>query len=270
MKKIIAIANQKGGVGKTTTACNLAAGLAGFGYRTLLVDFDSQANSTTTFFSKKDLSVTLADVLVGHGNLKPITEALYRTHIDNLDLAPSHIRLALMERVVELEDQYRLKEAIDSLDNYDVVIIDCPPSLGMTLTQSIIASDHIIIPIAAQYYPLEGVLDLMDTINRANRFNPHLTVLGYLMTYYDVRNTICGEAFEIVKDLYGDKVFETIIRINTRLQTAPSRQQSIYEHDPRGHGAIDYENFTKETLERLKMKTSLHVVKNNTKEAKVS
>lgn len=258
--KIIAIANQKGGVGKTTTACNFAAGLAGFGFRTLLVDFDSQANSTTTFFNKKDLTVTLADVLVGHGNLKPIADALYQTHIENLDLAPSNIRLALMERVVELEDQYRLKEAIDSLSNYDFAVIDCPPSLGMTLTQAIIASDHIIIPIAAQYYPLEGVIDLMETINRAHRFNPQLTVLGYLMTYFDVRNTICGEAYETVKGMYGEKVFETIIRINTRLQTAPSRRQSIYEHDPQSHGAIDYENFTKEVLDRLQMTTSLRVI----------
>lgn len=259
--KRIAIANQKGGVGKTTTATNLAAGLAGMGYRTLLVDFDSQANSTTTFLNKQDLTVTLADVLVGHVNLKPFSDALYQTDIENLDLAPSSIRLALMERVVELEDQYRLKEAIDTVNNYDFVIIDCPPSLGMTLTQAIIASDNIIIPIAAQYYPLEGVIDLMETINRANRFNPHLTVLGYLMTYYDVRNTICGEAYEAVKDTYKDKVFETIIRINTRLQTAPSRKQSIYEHDSTSHGAIDYENFTKEVLERLDMKSSLRIIK---------
>jgi chromosome partitioning protein len=260
--KIIAIANQKGGVGKTTTACNMAAGLAGLGYRTLLVDFDSQANSTTTFFNKKDLTVTLADVLVGYTGLKPIADALYQTHLENLDLAPSHIRLALMERVVELEEQYRLKEAIDSVKSkYDFVVIDCPPSLGMTLTQAIIASDHIIIPIAAQYYPLEGVLDLMETINRAHRFNPLLTVLGYLMTVYDVRNTVCGEAYQTVKEMYGDKVFETVIRVNTRLQTAPSRRQSIYEHDPTSHGAIDYENFTKEVLERLNMNTSLRVIK---------
>jgi chromosome partitioning protein len=259
--KVLSIANQKGGVGKTTTACNLAAGLAGLGYKTLLVDFDSQANSTTTFFNKKDLSVTLADVLVGHGNLKPIQDALYKTHIENLDLAPSNIRLALMERVVELEDQYRLKEAIDSVKDYELVVIDCPPSLGMTLTQAIIASDHMIIPIAAQYYPLEGVLDLMETVGRAHRFNPHLTVLGYLMTVYDVRNTVCGEAFQTVKEMYSDKVFETIIRVNTRLQTAPSRRQSIYEHDPASHGAIDYENFTKEVLERLEISNSLRVVK---------
>jgi chromosome partitioning protein len=268
--KIIAIANQKGGVGKTTTACNMAAGFAGLGYRTLLVDFDSQANSTTTFFNKKDLTVTLADVLVGYTGLKPIADALYQTHLENLDLAPSHIRLALMERVVELEEQYRLKEAIDSVKSkYELVVIDCPPSLGMTLTQAIIASDHIIIPIAAQYYPLEGVLDLMETINRAHRFNPHLTVLGYLMTVFDVRNTVCGEAYQTVKEMYGDKVFETVIRVNTRLQTAPSRRQSIYEHDPTSHGAVDYENFTKEVLERLEMNSSLRVIKGgaSTKEA---
>lgn len=259
--KTIAIANQKGGVGKTTTATNLAAGLAGFGFRTLLVDFDSQANSTTTFFNKNDLTKTLADVLVGHTNLLPISEALYQTHIENLDVAPSHIRLALLERVVELEDQYRLKEALDSLSGYDFVIIDCPPSLGMTLTQAIIASENIIIPIAAQFYPLEGVLDLMKTIERSNRFNPQLKVLGYLMTVYDVRNTVCGEAYETVQEMFGDKVFDTIIRVNTRLQTAPSRRQSIYEHDPTSHGSIDYESFTKEVLERLKMNTSLRVIK---------
>jgi chromosome partitioning protein len=164
--KTIAIANQKGGVGKTTTACNMAAGLAIRGFKTLVLDLDSQCNTTTTFLDPDVISTTLADVLVGHQERPPLVEAIYETHINNLDLAPSHIRLAMLERAVQIEEQYRLKDALESLDGYDFTVIDCPPSLGMTLTQALLASQHVIVPVAAQYYPLEGVIDLKSPLKR--------------------------------------------------------------------------------------------------------
>src|SRR5205085_7619647 len=130
----------------------------------------------------------------------PLADAIYETHIENLDLAPSHIRLAMLERAVQIEEQYRLKDSLDSLTGYDFAVIDCPPSLGMTLTQALLATQHVIVPVAAQFYPLEGVIDLTATIQNAKRPNPNLSVLGYLMTYFDSRNRICGEALGKIQE----------------------------------------------------------------------
>lgn len=160
MSTIISIANQKGGVGKTTTAVNLAAGLAIRGYHTLLIDLDSQCNATMTYLEMEKISHTLANVLVGYQDRQPLSEAIYETHIEGLDIAPAHIRLAMIERQVQIDEQYRLKECLESITDYDFVLIDCPPSLGVTLTQALLASRYVIVPIAAAYFPVEGVIDL--------------------------------------------------------------------------------------------------------------
>jgi chromosome partitioning protein len=259
--KTIAIANQKGGVGKTTTACNLAAGLSIRGYKTLLVDLDSQCNTTYTYLDPAMIQTTLADVLVGHQERLPVLDAIYETHIENLDIAPSHIRLAMLERAVQIEEQYRVKDSLESLSGYDFALIDCPPSLGMTLTQALLASSHVIVPIAAQYYPLEGVIDLASTIQATKRPNPSLSILGYLMTSFDIRTSVSREALAKVQEMFGDLVFETIIRNNTKLQTAPAYRKSIYEHAPDSHGSKDYEALTEEVLQRLEMNSALRVVK---------
>jgi chromosome partitioning protein len=261
---VIAVANQKGGVGKTTTACALASGLAIRGYKTLLVDLDSQCNTTMTFFSPEQITTTLADVLVGHENRAPITAAIYETHIQNLDLLPSHIRLALTERMVQIEEQYRLKDCLEQLGEYDFAIVDCPPNLGMTLTQALLASSHVLVPIAAQYYPLEGVVDLTQTIQATRRPNPNLTVLGYLITFFDVRNKICGEALTKLQEMFDGEVFETVIRSNVKLQTAPAFRKTIYEHAPSSHGSEDYDALTNEVLDRLAVRSpQLKVVTND-------
>lgn len=258
--KTIAIANQKGGVGKTTTAVNLAAGLAARGFKTLLLDLDSQCNTTTTFLEPDAITTTLAEVLVGHQERPPLVEAIYETHIQNLDLAPSHIRLAMLERAVQIEEQYRLKDALESLEGYDFTLIDCPPSLGMTLTQALLATQHVVVPVAAQYYPLEGVIDLKSTVEATKRPNPALSVLGYVVTYFDTRNRICGEALSKIQEMFGELVFETVIRTNVKLQTAPAFRKSIYEHAPESHGSKDYEALTDEMLSRLKMSSTLRAV----------
>jgi chromosome partitioning protein len=263
--KTIAIANQKGGVGKTTTACNIAAGLAIRGFKTLVLDLDSQCNTTTTFLDPDVISTTLADVLVGHQERPPLVEAIYETHINNLDLAPSHIRLAMLERAVQIEEQYRLKDALESLDGYDFTLIDCPPSLGMTLTQALLAAQHVIVPVAAQYYPLEGVIDLKSTVEATKRPNPALSVLGYVVTNFDTRNRICAEALSKIQEMFGLLVFETVIRTNVKLQTAPAYRKSIYEHAPDSHGSKDYDALTEEILARLKMSSTLRAVEAATK-----
>lgn len=257
---IIAVANQKGGVGKTTTAVNLAAGLVIRGYSTLLVDFDSQCNSTNSFLAREIVSVTLADVLVGHGERPPIDSAIYQTHLEGLDLAASHIRLAMVERQVQIEEQYRLKDALNMPD-YQFIIIDCPPSLGMTLTQALLAATHVLVPVAAQYYPLEGVVDLTETIRQTRRANPQMQVLGFLVTMFDQRNTVCSEALQKLKELFGESVFQSIIRTNVKLQTAPAHRQSIFEHARSSYGAIDYDNLIDEMLDRLQVRSPLHIVK---------
>ena len=259
--KTIAVANQKGGVGKTTTACNLAAGLAIRGFKTLLVDLDSQCNTTYTYLDPAMIQTTLADVLVGHQERLPLIDSIYETHIENLDIAPSHIRLAMLERAVQIEEQYRVKDSLESLSGYDFALIDCPPSLGMTLTQALLASSHVIVPIAAQYYPLEGVVDLASTIQATKRPNPSLSILGYLMTAFDIRTSVSREALAKVQEMFGDLVFETIIRNNTKLQTAPAYRKSIYEHAPDSHGSKDYDALTEEVLQRLEMSSALRVVK---------
>ena len=251
--KIIAIANQKGGVGKTTTACNLAAGLAVKGFRTLLVDLDQQRNATHSF-ELPEVETTLAEVLVGSKkDLKDIHDAIYETHIVGLDLVPANIRLALVEKQLTVGEQYRLKDALSKLTEYDFILIDCPPSLGATLTQALLASHQVLVPIAAEYYPLEGVMDLDETIEETKRANESLKILGYLMTRYDKRNGICKEALDKVKVMYGDLVFEAIISTNVSLQTAPAYKKSIYEHAPESKGSENYLFLTDEVLERLQV-----------------
>jgi chromosome partitioning protein len=268
--KVIAIANQKGGVGKTTTAVNLAAGMAVRGNKVLLVDLDQQRNATNSF-ETPEMEITLADVLVGaKKDLKNIRDAIYETHIVNLDLVPASIRLALVDKQLSVGEQYRLKDALSQLTDYDFIIIDCPPSLGATLTQALLASQYVLVPIAAEFYPLEGVIDLDETIEETKRANENLRILGYLMTRFDVRNTICKEALIKVQEMKGDLVFETAIHTNVSLQMAPAFKKSIYEHAPSSKGSSQYLYLTDEVLERLNSRSSLNLKLVGNKKGKAS
>lgn len=262
--KIIAIANQKGGVGKTATSVNLSAGLASKGYKTLLIDLDSQRNATNTLLPAEQITTTLADVLVGDGDRQSLDDAIYETPIDNLDLVPSHIRLAKIERFIELEEQFRLKDGIETLTDYDIVILDCPPTLGMTLTQALLASDFVIVPIAGDYYSHEGVIDLNESLQKARRGNTGLKILGYLMTRYDARMRVAKDSLQLMRDKYGEIAFQTVIRELASIKTAPAMRLTVYEFDPSGDGAADYAAFTEEVVERLEIEkarqTSLHIV----------
>ncbi len=258
--RIIAIANQKGGVGKTTTAINLAAGLAMKSFPTLLVDLDMQANTTVSFFHRNQVKHSLYDALIGDGEMLPIQNVILETDLENLDLIASDIRVGKLDKFAGFQELYRLKNALDSLTNYEFIVLDCPPNLGNTLTQALVAAHHVIIPIKADYYSMEGVGDLLETIHYTKTGNPQLNLLGVLVTEFDQRETICGQALEAVKEKFGDTKFNIDIRKNTTLRSAPSLKKTIYEHDPNSYGADDYFDLTEEVLERLDVKTNLRVV----------
>lgn len=258
--KIIAVANQKGGVGKTTSAINIAAAFAVKGFRTMLIDLDMQRNTTMSFFDLNDVSTTLADVLLGSEDRKPIAEAIYNTDIENLDLIPSSIQLGKLDRFSQFDEQYRLKDSLESLSEYDYVVIDCPPSLGSALTQAFLASHYVIVPIKADYFALEGVIDLIDTINSVKRANPGLKILGGFVTDFDSRVGICGQTLKQAQEWFKDDLFDTVIRRNAKLTTAPALRQTIYEHAPDSHGSHDYMSLTEEILERFEEKLNLRLV----------
>lgn len=263
--KIIAIANQKGGVGKTTTAINVSAGLAAQGFKTLLIDLDPQGNTTKTFFPLPEhITQSLTDVLVGGDKRLSLAEALYNTHIPNLQLAPATISLARLDQHLQIPDQFRLKEALDTIPNvFDFIIIDCPPALGTMLNQAVNASQYILVPVGAEFFPLQGVVDLIDTITLTKKYtNPSLLILGFVVTQFDTRNAISGQAHAKLQEMFGEKVFDTVIRRNVKLIYAPAHVQTIYEFAPKSSGSEDYSDLTAELLEKLQIKSNLHIVKN--------
>jgi chromosome partitioning protein len=252
MGKIIAIANQKGGVGKTTTSINLAASLAVLEYKTLLVDADPQANSTSGIgFDPRNIKASVYECLVN--DLDPL-EAIQSTDTPNLDLLPAHIDLvgAEIEMINLNEREYKMKKMLDAIkDNYDFVIIDCSPSLGLITINALTASDSVIIPVQCEYFALEGLGKLLNTIKIVqNRLNTNLEIEGILLTMYDVRLRLSNQVVEEVRTHFTELVFETIIQRNTRLSEAPSFGISVIMHDASCKGAINYLNLAREILQK--------------------
>ncbi len=254
MARIISVANQKGGVGKTTTTVNLGACLAFEGKKVLLVDIDAQGNATSGVGVRKpDVKKDIYDVLV---NEEPIAEAILPSSREGLDIVPATIQLAGAE--IELTSmmarESRLKSALEEIrDRYDYILIDCPPSLGHLTINAFTASDSILIPVQCEYYALEGLSQLLNTVRLVQKhFNPELEIEGVLLTMYDARTNLGAEVVEEVRRYFQEKVYDAIIPRNVRLSEAPSHGLSIIDYDPESKGAKMYLALAKEVLVREK------------------
>ncbi len=252
MGKTITITNQKGGVGKTTTAVNLAAYLAHLGKKTLLIDLDPQGN-TTSGLGQRAQESSIYEVIINH---LPIEKAIIQTLLPNLSLIPADIRLSGAEvELVQVERrEYQLKTALEKIKSqYQFILIDCPPSLSLLTLNGLVASDSVLIPIQSEYYALEGVTALMNTIQRVNKtFNPHLQIEGVLLTMLDGRTNLGLQVVDQVKKHFRKKVFATVIPRNVRLGEAPSHGLPIHLYDPKSAGARAYEALAKEIIKNNK------------------
>lgn len=252
MAKVISLANQKGGVGKTTTAINLGASLAVLEKKVLIIDADPQANATSgSGFDLKKVNTSIYECLVDDADPKRI---ILHSELENMDLIPSHIDLvgAEIEMLNMPEREFRLKSVVDKVrDDYDFVLIDCSPSLGLITVNSLTASDSVVLPVQCEYFALEGLGKLLNTVKIIqSRLNPDLEIEGFLLTMYDARLRLSNQVVEEVRRHFQDMVFETIIQRNIKLSEAPSFGKPAIMYDAESKGAVNYLNLAREILQK--------------------
>lgn len=250
---IIVIANQKGGVGKTTTAINLSAACAFAGKRVMLIDLDPQSNSSLSFIEPERVNGGAFELFTE--SQKPLEEFIYETPIPNLNIIPARINLAKLESklIGEIDAIFRLRDRIEPIrDEYDLIFIDTPPTLGLITVNALVAANYVMIPIQSSYFAMEGTDDLLETVEKVrSRPNPELNLLGVLVTLFDRRTALSRDVEGHIRNVFGPKTFETRISRSVRLEEAPAHKQSIFTYAPKSSGAVEYLNLSKEVLERV-------------------
>ncbi len=252
---ILSITNQKGGVGKTTTAINLAAALASKGLKTLLVDLDPQANASMSFLDVRSLEKTVFDTLSDPVATPMRSVVQLAEKLPSLAIVPASIALAKLEArlIGELDSHFRLKDALESVrGDYDYIVLDTPPTLGIITVNALVASTHLLVPIQSSYFALEGTDDLLETVEKVKaRANPQLQILGAVITLYDKRTLLARDIVEQIRKVFGDRLFETVITKSVRLEESPAYKESIFTFAPRSSGAFEYYKLCEEILSRV-------------------
>ena len=250
---IVAIANQKGGVGKTTTSINLAASFALKGMQVLLIDLDPQGNSSLSFLDSRQIE---------NGAFELFTDSnaswdslCYSTHVENLAIVPAKVNLAKLEAALsgDFDAAFRLRDLLSEVrKEFDIILFDTPPALGLITVNALVAADFVLIPIQSSYFALEGADDLLETVEKVRkRLNPDLSILGVLVTLFDQRTSISKDVAAHIRKVFGGKTFETVISRSVRLEEAPANKQPIFSYSPKSSGAFEYAELTEEVLKRI-------------------